>query len=358
MTQRPARRFRKRLLEALRPDGWRPSDDEPVVTVPSADTFVRELANGWVAVLTACWHDRDEIELPSWLPGTHGVITVESSATFPTAERLGARLVLADPSCDSRCGFAVAPPFVVPGQEPGYRQFRGPEDHERVVAEIARYAGHVLVPAAERGAGLDGWMAAYDATGEDGSSKRPWTLPVMQLAHGDEDQASECLRAAWHDPDRPYDRAFDAFATRFDEFVRSGEELPTDGEALTAVAARRTALVLAAEAQAESGSEVESADQEEVSGWQAVGGLVLIAVVLVYFVGKGAAIAGIDIGWSWFPAAAVVAFGVIKIAEQAEELRGKWGGKDGAERVQEYLERQREQREPDRHEQERDPGND
>lgn len=104
-------------------------------------------------------------------------MVVESSVTFAAAERLGARLELPDPSC----GFEVAPRFVVPGQEPGYRQFRGPEDDERVVAEIAHYARHVLVPAAERNAGLDGWMAERLAAGEgeaDPDLAVPDTLPV------------------------------------------------------------------------------------------------------------------------------------------------------------------------------------
>lgn len=353
MTERAAGRFRTRLLEPLRPDGWRPSGDEPVVIVPCDDTFVRELANGWVAVVTARWHDRDEIELPSWLPGMHGVITVESSATFPAAERLGARLGLADPSC----GLAVAPPFVVPGQEPGYRQFRGPEDHERVVAEIARYAEHVLVPAAERGADLDGWMAASERLEP---SSRARKVPVMLLAHGRVDQALHCLDAASHGPGTTGDDALDAFTMRFEAFARSGEAPPTDGEELTAVAERRAAermaLVVAAEAEAE----LENAGRQEVGGGRTLSGRAVAVALVVFFAGKGAQVFDVDLGWTWLPAAmAMVAFVVLQIAAHTEQLREQWGSRAGsADRVHEYLERQRRQRStPTDDEDETSPGN-
>lgn len=88
----------------------------PLVTVPFPGTFVRPLDNGWVAVLTVVWHLRDEVKLPHWLPGTHGVVAVEASATFPPAERLGARLEMEDPDF----GLAVARAYVGPGREPGY----------------------------------------------------------------------------------------------------------------------------------------------------------------------------------------------------------------------------------------------
>lgn len=331
-------RFRKQLGNALRPDGWRRSGEASVVTVPATGTFVRPLVNGWVAVLSARWYGRDEIELPAWLPGTHGVVVVESSATFAAAERLGARLELTDPSC----GFEVASPFVVPGQEPGHRQFRGPEDGERVVAEIAWYARHVLVPAAERNARLDGWMAERLAAGPGESSRAAWTIPVMLLAHGRAHDAMHRLEAARRAPGLADDEAFGAFADRVEEFVRSGEALPTDGEALRAVAVVRAELAAASRTDVD---RAEDEPDEETSGREALGGLVLIVAVVVYFVGKGAAVAGFDVGWGWLPAAAMVAFGVLKIAEHTEELREKWGDRGSAERVREYLERQREERE-------------
>jgi len=331
-------RFRKRLGDALRPDGWRRSGEAPVATVPAAGTFVRPLDNGWVAVLSARWYGRDEIELPSWLPGTHGVVVVGSSATFAPAERLGAQLGLTDPSC----GFKAARSFAVPGQEPGYRQFRGPEDDERVVAEIADYAQYVLVPAAERNAGLDGWMADRLAAGRGEPSRSAWTIPVMLLAHGRERHAMYRLEAARRDPELADDEAFGAFADRVEEFVRSGEALPTDGEALRAVARVRAELVVVSRTEA---ARAEDEPDGETSGWEALGGLVLIIAVVVYLFGKGAAVAGLDLGWGWLPAAAMVAFGVLKIGEHTEELREKWGDRGSADRVREYLERQREERE-------------
>lgn len=315
------------------------------MTVPSAGTFVRPLVNGWVAVLTARSYGRDEIELPSWLPGTHGVVTIEARATFPAAERLGARLELTDPSC----GFEVARRFAVAGQEPGFRQFRGPEDDERVVAEIVDYARHVLVPAAEFHGGLDAWMAAYGEHGAGESPLHARKIPVMLLAHGREEQAMSYLEAARRSPRLATDDAFGAFADRVEEFVRSGEALPTDGDGLRAVAAARTALVTALTVASGGEGELETAEPEEeteTSGWEIVGGLVLIVAVVVFIVGKAAPMVGLDLGWGWLPAAAMVAFGVIKIGEHTEELREKWRRNVGsADRVHEYLERQREERE-------------
>lgn len=309
--------------------------------MPSAGTFVRPLVNGWVAVLTARSYGRDEIELSSWLPGTHGVVTVEAWATFPAAEWLGARLETADPGC----GFEVARPFAVAGQEPGFRQFRGPEDDERVVAEIADYARHVLVPAAELHAGLGAWMAAYAAADQGASSPRAWKIPVMLLAHGREDQALHRLTTARQDPDLSTDGAFVAFADRVEEFVRSGEALPTDGTALHAMAATRAALVAASPDEAN----LETAEPEgdtETSGWEVLGGLVFVVAVVVFLVGKGLRTFDIDVGWGWLPAAAMVAYGVVKIGEHAGELRERLRNDLGsADRVHEYLERQREERE-------------
>lgn len=154
-----ATRFRKRIGDALRPYGWRPSDEHPQVTAARAGAFVRPLENGWFVVLTVRWYDRDEIELPSWRPGTHGVVTVESSAVGPAAERSGSTSDGTEPDGE----LPVEPRFVVPGQEPGYRQFRGPEDYDHVVAEIVRYAAQILVPTAERDVGTDAWLAAAPA---------------------------------------------------------------------------------------------------------------------------------------------------------------------------------------------------
>ena len=152
-------------------------------------------------------------------------------------------------------------------------------------------------------------------------------------------------------PELADDEAFGAFADRTEAFVRSGEALPTDGEALRAAAVARAERAAASRAAAQlvvaNRAEAERAadeSDEESSGWETLGALVVIVAVVVFLVGKGAEVVGIDIGWEWLPVAAMIAFGVIKIGEHTEELREKWGDRGSAERVREYLERQREER--------------
>lgn len=208
--------------------------------LPRPGTFVRHLVNGWVATLTVMAFTREEIELSPWGPGMKEVVEIESSVCFPPAEILAAHLGMA-PGLD----FEAAPPFRVPGEREALRQLRGPQDHERVVAEIVEYAEEVLVPAAHE-AGLDRWMAAYAAIGRDDPEVLVWEVPVMLVTHGRAADAVERLQLARYDPELATTE-FTAFADRTEAFVRSGASLPTDGAELAAIAAeheRRLAEVL------------------------------------------------------------------------------------------------------------------
>lgn len=143
MIDRAGKRFRRELEDALRPDGWQLSETRPLIVPPTPETFVRPTNDGWVAVLHAVRYSRDDLDLPWWQPGAYGAIEVRSWATFSPAERLAGHLEL----FDADVAFDVAPVFLVPGQTPGYRQFRGPEDDERVLEDVRSYGQDIVLPA-------------------------------------------------------------------------------------------------------------------------------------------------------------------------------------------------------------------
>lgn len=231
--------FFVRVTEALRAHGWRPSGDEPVVTLPNPATFVRPLDNGWVVTLTVTWSTREQIELSPWGRGMNEVVDVESAATFSPAEMLAAHLGRAP-------GFAVdvAPPFRASGEKESLRQLRGQQDHERVVAEIVAYAQDVLMPAAAEPIPFDRWMADFEDIGREWPDVLAWDVPVMLVAHGRGAEAIERLEVARRDPQLATAK-FEAFADRVEAFVRAGTPLPTDGAALGAIAAVREERIAA-----------------------------------------------------------------------------------------------------------------
>lgn len=338
-------RFHRHLGAALGVHGWRRSDADPIEIVPEPSTYIRPLRNGWVAVLKTEWKSRDDAEEDKWLRGMHGLVTVESSASFPDYERLAAQLELEAPSA----ALTVAPEFEVSGQEPGQRQYRGTEDYDRVVVEIVRYANDVVAPAAERTAELDAWLAAYDSdpTGRDADpddlvTVRPvaWQVPVMLLAHGRANAAqmytADVLRSL---SPAETTSAYREFASRLDAFVAAGDRVSSESAALSKVAAdRRGAAKRLARAERE-------AAREPVTAWEAVGGLLVIVALPVWIIGKSTDAFGVDLGWGWLPAAAAVAFAVLKVGEYAEQLRDRWQRQvGGADRVHEYLERARQER--------------
>lgn len=237
-----AGRLLSRVSESLRPHGWRPSGEEPVVVLPRPQTFVRHLDNGWAATLTLASFTRDEIELSPWRPGMREVVEVDSAATFPAAERLAAHLGM-PPGLD----FDVAPPFRSPGDQESLRQHRGEDDVDGVVAEIVAYAQEVVVPSAEN-AELQDWLEAYTAISRDDPEVLVRQIPVMLLAHGCETEVLVRLETVRRDPALATPELA-AFADRVERLVRSGAPLPTDGSELVALAAeheRRCAAALAA----------------------------------------------------------------------------------------------------------------
>lgn len=205
-----------------------------MVTLPVPGTFVRQLDNDWVIALTVTWSARDQIELSPWRRGMNEVVGVESSATYAPAEILAAHL-----GRSPGFAFDVAPPFQAPGEEESLRQLRGPQDHERVVAEIVAYAEDVLMPAAREPSPLfHRWMADIDDLGRDWPTVRAWDVPVMLVAHGRGTEAIERLGETRRDPVLAT-TAFSAFADGVEAFVRAGAPLPTDGDVLVAIAAER-----------------------------------------------------------------------------------------------------------------------
>lgn len=231
--------FFARVTEALRAHGWRLSGDEPVVTLPCPATFVRPLGNGWVVTLMVTWSRRDQIELSPWERGMNEVVDVESAATFSPAEMLAAHL-----GRTPGFGVDVAPPFQASGERESLRQLRGPEDHARVVEEIVSYAQDILLPAAAVPIPFDRWMADFEEIGREWPDVLAWDVPVMLVAHGRRAEAIELLQAARRDPELATVE-FEAFADRVEAFVRAGAPLPTDGDALAAIAAERDERIAA-----------------------------------------------------------------------------------------------------------------
>lgn len=225
-------RLLTRVAGALRPHGWRPSSEQPVAMLPWSGTFVRRLESGWLAVLTIERYTRDGIELDPWRRGMREAVDVEASATYPPAEILAAHLGVR-PGLD----FDVAPPFQAPDDRESLLQFRGPQDHDDVVAAIVSYAQDVLVPAA-RDADLDRWLAAYAALGHDDPEVLAREVPLMLVAHGRGREAIERLGAARRDPALTTPELV-TLADRVERFVRSGQPLPTDGTELVAMAEER-----------------------------------------------------------------------------------------------------------------------
>lgn len=221
-----------RVAEALRARGWRPSGEQPVAMLPWPGTFVRPLESGWAAVLTIHVYTRDEIELDPWRRGMREAVDIESAATYPPAELLAAHLGM-PPGVD----FDVAPPFQSAEDRESLLQFRGPQDHDRVVAEIVSYTDDVLIPAAQD-ACFERWLAAYAALGQDDPEVLAREVPVMLVAHGRGDEAIARLDEVRRDPDRAT-AEFLEHADRVERFVRSGEPLPTDGADLVMMAADR-----------------------------------------------------------------------------------------------------------------------
>lgn len=225
-------RLLTRVAEALRGHGWRPSAEQPVAMLPWPGTFVRLLENGWAAVLTIDVYTREQIELDPWRPGMQEVVDIESAATYPPAEILAGHLGM-PPGVD----FDVAPPFQSAEDRESLLQFRGPQDHDRVVTEIVAYAEEVLVPAAED-ASLERWLAAYAVLGQDDPEVLAREIPVMLAAHGRGDEAIARLDEVRRDPGLPTTELVE-HADRLERFVRSGEPLPTDGAELVTMAADR-----------------------------------------------------------------------------------------------------------------------
>ncbi len=226
----------ERLTAALRPYGWRPSDEPPVITLPWPGSFVRPLDSGWAAVLTVTRYTRDEIDLASWRRGMREVLDIESAVIHPGAEVLAAQLGRW-PALD----LDVAPPFGGPGEAEALRQLSGSPDHERAVAEIVAYARDVVVPAAGD-AGLDRWMAVYAELGRDDPRLLAWEVPLMLLAHGRGDEAIERVGTALRDPQLAT-AELAAFADRIAQLVRSGQPLPSDGAVLAERAAEHARRV-------------------------------------------------------------------------------------------------------------------
>lgn len=203
------------------------------MALPVPGTFVRPLDNGWVITLTITWSTRDRIELSPWGDGMNEVVDIESAATYAPAEILAAHL-----GRSPGFAFDVAPPFQVPGEKASLRQLRGPQDHERVVAEIVAYAQDVLMPAASEPTPLDRWMADIEDVGRDWPGVPAWDVPVMLVAHGRGTEAIERLQETRRDPVLA-STEFSAFADGVEALVRAGTPLPTDGGVLAAIAAER-----------------------------------------------------------------------------------------------------------------------
>lgn len=225
-------RLLARVADALRARGWRPSGEQPVAMLPWPGTFVRPLESGWAAVLTIHVYTRDEIELDPWRRGMREAVDIESAATYPLAEILAGHLGM-PPGVD----FDVAPPFQSAEDRESLLQFRGPQDHDRVIAEVVAYAEDVLIPAAED-ACLERWLAAYGALGQDDPEVRAREIPVMLAAHGRGDEAIARLDEVRRDPGLATAELAEQ-ADRVERFVRSGEPLPTDGSELVTIAAER-----------------------------------------------------------------------------------------------------------------------
>lgn len=242
MTHETENRLLARVAEALRPHGWRLSSEQPVAMLPWPGTFVRRLESGWAAVLTIESYARDEIELDPWRRGMREAVDVESGVTYPAAEILAAHLGMR-PGVD----FDVAPPFQAPDDRESLVQFRGPQDHDDVVAAIVAYAQDVLIPAAQD-ADLDGWLAAYATIGRDDPAVLSMEVPVMLVAHGRTREAIERLDEARRDP-APRTPELLALADRVERFVRSGAPLPTDGAELVGMAEERDRRAAAATAE-------------------------------------------------------------------------------------------------------------
>lgn len=230
-----------RVAESLRPRGWRPSSDEPVVVLPRPGTFVRPLESGWAATLTLASFTRDEVELSPWRPGMQQVVEIESATSFPPAEILAAHLGVS-PGLD----FDAAPPFSAPGDGASLRQLRGPEDVDGVVVEIVAYAEDVVVPAAHD-AGLDDWLADYRRISREDPEVLVRQIPLMLVAHGCTAEALIRLRTALRDPELATPE-LTAFAGRLERFVGSAAPLPTDGAELVALAAEQRRRCAAARA--------------------------------------------------------------------------------------------------------------
>jgi hypothetical protein len=204
------------------------------VALPAPGTLVRQLDNGWVITLTVTWSTRDRVELSPWGRGMNEVVDIESAATYAPAGILAAHL-----GRSPGFAFDIAPPFRVPGEAEALRQLRGPQDHERVVAEIVAYAEDVLMAAASEPIPLfDRWMADIEDLGRNWPGVLAWDVPVMLLAHGRGTEAIERLRATRRDPALAT-AEFSAFADGVEALVQAGTPLPTDGRVLAAIAAER-----------------------------------------------------------------------------------------------------------------------
>ncbi len=175
--------------------------------------------------------------------------------------------------------------------------------------------------------------------------------PAIDLVEEYDGEAREIARRLVHA--HPADRAL--IEATVAEVLREAYDEPPGYDAVAAIAeavADAPAIVLPLPVAgppvrlvpADSGEDGdEDGDGEkEVSGWEALGGLVVIVAFLLFVVGKGAQMLEIETGWAWLPAAAIVGIVVIKVAERLDDLRVGWRERVGsADRVREYLERSR-----------------